>query len=140
MLDLTAHLLGLSGPLEAAKALNADFGLGLPMDGAPDPLAAHRRQTEQARLAAFEGWCKWACGVLIAYHRLLRRWRERYAPKAPEEQVHPRFVEALHMEAYVEYLFLSVFIDGDFETRASFYKTHQGEIVAYEQRCKVTAA
>ena len=35
---------------------------------------------------------------------LFRSWKEEYAPKQPEDDWHPLFVEALHRQPYIEYL------------------------------------
>ena len=45
-------------------------------------------------------------------------WRKDYAPHSPEEDFHPRFVEALQKQAQVEYL-LDVLLFG--ETEDYFY-------------------
>ena len=42
--------------------------------------------------------------VLSDYHNLLHRWKRDYAPKTPDEEWHPLFVEALQKQSHVEYL------------------------------------
>ena len=49
-----------------------------------------RRKEQQEQL-----WT--ALRVLCEYQRLLRRWKEQYAPKTPEEPPDDRFVEACQM-------------------------------------------
>ena len=36
--------------------------------------------------------------------QLLHRWKRDYAPKTPDEEWHPLFVEALQKQSHVEYL------------------------------------
>jgi hypothetical protein len=38
------------------------------------------------------------------YLRLLERWKEEYAPKQPEDDWNPLFVETLHRQPYIEYV------------------------------------
>ncbi len=68
--DFTARLFGLT-PLEAAKKLNADFNLGLDLDGPPpDPAEQARRQEMKRLYARFEAWREQAIRDLSACYRL----------------------------------------------------------------------
>ena len=42
--------------------------------------------------------------VLADYYRILRRWFSDYAPRAPDDEIDQRFVEACQKLDYVEYL------------------------------------
>ena len=41
--------------------------------------------------------------MLTDYFHSLRAWKQQYAPKQPEDEWHPLFVEALQRESYIEY-------------------------------------
>ena len=43
---------------------------------------------------------------------MLQEWKRLYAPRTPEEKLHPHFVEACHNLDYVEYL-VDLLIMGD---------------------------
>lgn len=102
MVDFTARLYGLTN-YEAAQKLAADFGIHT--DTAHDvPLSVTKKlsayQKEQQRKEQ-EQFC---FSTLTDYLWLLREWKEHYAPKTPDDVWDDRFVEACHMEAYIEYL------------------------------------
>ena len=40
----------------------------------------------------------------MEYRKLLLEWKRLYAPKTPEEEWHPHFIEACNRLDYVEYL------------------------------------
>ena len=42
--------------------------------------------------------------VLSDYYYLLKKWEADRSPRTPEEEAHPRFVEAIQKKDYVEYL------------------------------------
>ena len=42
--------------------------------------------------------------VLSDYYYLLKKWEADNSPRTPEEEPHPRFVEAIQKKTYVEYL------------------------------------
>ena len=42
--------------------------------------------------------------ILSDYYYLLKKWEADNSPQTPEEEPHPRFVEAIHKKIYVEYL------------------------------------
>ena len=59
-----------------------------------DPTLEQRYQQEENRCYK----------VLSDYFHHLRTWKQQYAPKQPEDEWHPLFVEALQRESYIEYL------------------------------------
>ena len=77
--------------------------------------------------------------VLSDYHNLLRRWKRDYAPKTPDEDFHPLFVEALQKQAYVDYL-LDVLLSPDMEERAVLIVDYGKEVSNLERRMAELAA
>ena len=101
VIDFTARLYNLS-PKEAAEKLAQDFGLAYdsqaPPPATPCPARNPRRRNsrKEDRDHAFR--------VLADYFHLLRKWETDYTPKTPEENPHPRFMEAIQKKDYVGYL------------------------------------
>lgn len=58
-----------------------------------------RKETEEQKFRHMERHC---FRVLSDYYHLLRRWKEEYAPRQPDEAWNPRFVEALQNMSRVE--------------------------------------
>ncbi len=114
VIDFVGKLFQLS-PYDAARKLMADFHLS--PDKPPSAAAIHakRIRTEAQRLMKNERLC---FSVLTEYLHLLQDWKERYAPRTPEEQLDDRFVEACQMECRIEYL-CDVFISGSTEQRVA---------------------
>ena len=77
--------------------------------------------------------------VLSDYHNLLRRWKRDYAPKTPDEDFHPLFVEALQKQDYVDYL-LDVLLSPDMEERAALIIDCGKEVSNLERRMAELAA
>ena len=76
---------------------------------------------------------------LSDYHNLLRRWKRDYAPKTPEEEWHPLFVEALQKQSHVEYL-LDVLLFSDIGERAALITSYGKEVRNLERRMADLAA
>ena len=57
-----------------------------------------------------------AFGVLVRYHRQLQEWLEMYSPESPEQEIDPRYIEAIHQKDYVEYL-MDTILSGDPEEK-----------------------
>jgi hypothetical protein len=109
-----------------------------------DELAPERRKTivdtieslskkqegNRQRVEAFRAWERRACITWAAYCRMLESWRHEYAPKTPEEELHPRFIESLQKLDYANYVYETIFICGhrDFELQAKFYQSHREEV------------
>lgn len=94
--------------LQAVQKLQYDFNIGTPPNDLrakrkaraadQDRLRERRRQEREAEEAArYHGRLEliWAC-----YDEILRK----YAPKSPDEELHPHYIEALHNIKYYEYL------------------------------------
>ena len=100
VIDLTARLFDLSS-FQAARKLAQDFGLSpdKPPSGAialPKPPSFHS-DAQQEDIA-------YCIRILHDYRDLLIRWRTEFVPLSVEEPLDDRFVEALHMLAFVEFL------------------------------------
>ncbi len=97
VIDLTAQLLGLNFK-EAIHRLSVDFGIS-PNDDPPAGAMPQRPHVSQFRRD--ELLC---LSTLTEYERLLRFWRQEYAPKMPDTPIDDRFVEACQMLDSIEYL------------------------------------
>ena len=112
VINLASRLTGLSA-LDAAQRLAADFGIDTDRPPTKEILKKCRQKTEAQQLMENERLC---FSVLTEYLHLLQGWKERYAPKTPEEPLDDRFVEACQIECRIEYL-CDVFISGSAEQR-----------------------
>jgi len=110
VLDFVGKVLGVT-MIQAAKRINNDFGLGLPLGHkvtvsqvAEAARQRHRiaqdreRALVEGETASREYW-----GAFDEWLRLDRN-REEYAPKAPWDSWHPLFVEALQKLDYQKYV------------------------------------
>ena len=131
VIDFTSRLFGL-GSKEAALKLAEDFSVSLDSKGHGPPRKAiiKRKISEEVRYRQAEQKC---FRVLCDYLRLLERWKEEYAPKQPEDDWHPLFVEALHRQPYIEYL-LDILLSDSIEERASVVAEYGKEVKKIEQR------
>lgn len=97
VIDLTAKLLGLNFK-EAVHQLAVDFGIS-PNDDPPTAVKPPRPYLSQFRRD--ELLC---LSTLTEYERLLRFWKQKYAPSVPDAPIDDRFVEACQMLEMIEYL------------------------------------
>ena len=112
--NYVAVLFGLS-QFEAAKKINEDFSLGIPIEkteirrkqnsGVREkekvPTKEERIQFLQKKI---DKWAKDATNVLLRYLRWMEFWKEFYKPEFTEEEWHPLFAEALQNESKISYL------------------------------------
>ena len=133
VIDFTARLYDLS-PKGAAEKLAQDFGLSYDSK-APIRRSYVRQKTEaQVRKEKREhGW-----RVLTDYYHLLRKWEADYSPKTPDEDPHPRFLEAIQKKDYMGYL-LDTFLDSSTEEQDQWIAEHTAEISAIEGRVNIMA-
>ena len=133
VIDFTARLYDLS-PKEAAEKLAQDFGLSYDSK-APIRRSYVRQKTEaQVRKEKREhGW-----RVLTDYYHLLRKWEADYSPRTPDEDPHPRFLEAVQKKDYMGYL-LDTFLDSSTEEQDQWIAEHTAEISAIERRVNIMA-
>ena len=133
VIDFTARLYDLS-PKGAAEKLAQDFGLSYDSK-APIRRSYVRQKTEaQVRKEKREHGCR----VLTDYYHLLRKWEADYSPKTPDEDPHPRFLEAVQKKDYMGYL-LDTFLDSSTEEQDQWIAEHTAEISAIEGRVKIMA-
>ena len=71
--------------------------------------------------------------MLSDYFHYLRTWKQQYAPKQPEDEWHPLFVEALQSESHIEYL-LDVLLYGTAEEKKALVAEQRKEVMKLEQR------
>ncbi len=100
VIDFTAKLFGLK-LYEAAQKLAYDFGITQDKPPTKAMQEKQNRKSEAQRLRENEKLCFFA---LLEYRKLLQEWKRLYAPRTPEEEWHPHFVEACDRLDYVEYL------------------------------------
>ena len=106
VIDFVSRLENVS-PREAALMLAKDFSISYEdkePPGRSSPKPRLRQESPEQQFRRMERYC---FRVLSDYHNLLRRWKRDYAPKTPEEEWHPLFVEALQKP--VSYTHLDVY-------------------------------
>ena len=133
VIDFTAKLFNLS-PKEAAEKLAQDFGL-IYDSQAPPRRRYVRQKTEAQKFRENRQRCY---RVLSDYYYLLKKWEADRSPRTPEEEPHPRFVEAIHKKIYVEYL-LDLFLYESEEEQKAWIAEHTAEITHLERRLKIMA-
>ena len=112
--NYVAVLFGLS-QLEAAKKINKDFSLGIPIGKTEKSRKQYSGVREKVKISTKEeriqfvqkkidGWAKDAVNVLLRYLRWMEFWNEFYKPESMEAEWHPLFVEALQNESKISYL------------------------------------
>ena len=133
VIDFTAKLFDLS-PKEAAEKLAQDFGL-IYDSQAPPRRRYVRQKTEVQKFREDRQRCY---RVLSDYYYLLKKWEADNSPRTPEEEPHPRFVEAIQKKTYVEYL-LDLFLYENEEEQKAWITEHTAEITHLERRLKIMA-
>ena len=133
VIDFTAKLFNLS-PKEAAEKLAQDFGL-IYDSQAPPRRRYVRQKTEAQKFREDRQRCY---RVLSDYYYLLKKWEADNSPRTPEEEPHPRFVEAIQKKPYVEYL-LDLFLYESEEEQKAWIAEHTAEITHLERRLKIMA-
>ena len=112
VIDFTAKLFGLK-LYEAAQKLAYDFGITQDKPPTKAMQEKQNRKSEAQRLRENEKLC---FSALLEYMKLLQEWKRLYAPRTPEEEWHPHFIEACDRLDYVEYL-VDTLIGGVFYER-----------------------
>ena len=133
VIDFTARLYDLS-PKEAAEKLAQDFGLAY--DSKAPVRRNHVRQKSEAQARKENREHAWR--VLADYYHLLRKWETDYSPRTPDEDPHPRFLEAVQKKDYMGYL-LDTFLDSSTEEQDQWIAEHTAEISAIEGRVNIMA-
>ena len=124
-----------ASPKEAALLLAQAFSIPYE-DKGPPRRRKPPQETPEQRFRRMERYC---FRVLCDYRNLLCRWKRDYAPKTPEDDWHPLFVEALQKQAHVEYL-LDVLLFSDMGERAALIASYGKEVRSLERRMADLAA
>lgn len=105
VIDFAAKLFDLP-PYEAAGKLIADMGLTVTAESRPDVQPGTRRRAKRERMEQeqFKQTINRIYNIYCDYFRLLNEWAIEYAPRSPDDDFHPLFVEAMHKRDYMEYL------------------------------------
>ena len=127
--DFVSRLFGLPSK-EAAMKLADDFGICYDSRQKPSVRPKIREPTPEQRYQQEENRCY---KVLTDYFHTLRAWKQQYAPKQPEDEWHPLFVEALQRESYIEYL-LDILLYGTPEEKKALVAEQRKEVMKLEQR------
>ena len=113
VIDLVARLCDL-GNYEATQRIAADFGISneprQSVSTTPKAKRPYIRQFREDEMHCFR--------VLTDYLHLLEDWKVRYVPKAPEDELDDRFVEACQMLDHIEYL-ADILTVGELEERVA---------------------
>ena len=97
--DFVARLFGVS-QYEAAKKLDYDFGLHL----TDQPFHAQIKRVVNPEVE-YHNWLHSAERILNDYLNAMCRWQRYYAPKRPDEPLHPLFGESLTNMEYYQYIY-----------------------------------
>ena len=127
VIALVANIFGIS-MIEAAKRINADFGLELDMDKPVDRseiIMIHRKRQEEQDYAECENH---AFNVLSEYHKLLLKYRSK-DPVSSDDIPDKHFVECINTLDYCEYIF-DCFLNGNKDERLMMKR----EVECFEQR------
>lgn len=130
--NYTAALFGLT-PFEAAKKINEDFSLDLPIRSGEKrgkqksetrkkvsiPTKEERIQFIRKKIGA---WAEDAVNILQRYLRWMKFWKEFYKPETMDEEWHPLFTEALQNESRIRYL-ADTLLYGTEEEVLDFFRT-----------------
>ncbi len=127
--DFVSRLFGLPSKAAAIK-LADDFGIGYDSRQKPTIRPKIREPTPEQRYRQEENRC---FKVLSDYFHRLRAWKRQYAPKHPDDEWHPLFVEALQRESYIEYL-LDVLLYGTAEEKKALVTEQRKEVMKLEQQ------
>lgn len=130
VIDFVARLFDMTS-LQAAQKLAYDFGI----DPDKPPAAAVLSKPKYPLARAFRQEELHCQRVLCDYLHLLESWKVQYAPKAPEDNLDDRFVEACQMLDYVEYLAdILTFADLEVRVKTIDMLINNGTISGLEER------
>ena len=132
--DYVARMFDL-GPKDAAEKICADFGLAYDRDRHGSPPRAKPIKPKKTDEQLFKEAERYVFMVLCDYHDMLLKWKNEYAPKSPDEEFHPYFVEALQEIDHVEYL-LDTLLDGDISDRAFLLSEYGKKVQDIEKRLR----
>ena len=130
--NYVAILFGLS-QFEAAKKINEDFALGIPIGKQevrkkrePEVRKKEKVPTKEERMQfvqkKIDKWARDAVDVLLRYLRWMEFWNEFYKPESMEAEWHPLFAEALQNESKISFL-VDILMFGTDEEILDFSRT-----------------
>ena len=130
--NYVAILFGLS-QFEAAKKINEDFALGIPIGKQevrkkrePEVWKKEKVPTKEERMQfvqkKIDKWARDAANVLLRYLRWIEFWNEFYKPESMEAEWHPLFAEALQNESKISFL-VDILMFGTDEEILDFSRT-----------------
>ena len=130
--NYVAILFGLS-QFEAAKKINEDFALGIPIGKQevrkkrePEVWKKEKVPTKEERIRfvrkKIDEWTRDAANVLLRYLRWMEFWNEFYKPESMEAEWHPLFAEALQNESKISFL-VDILMFGTDEEVLDFSRT-----------------
>ena len=99
---------------EAALRLASDFDIQYDPQALSIPV---RRSHELSEAEIFRHREAFVYSELVSYRNLLVQWLQQYAPQSPEEDLHPRFLEAISNLPQVEYMLDTLLSGSDTEKR-----------------------
>ena len=137
VIDFVSRLEAVS-PKEAALMLAQDFSIPYE-DREPSHSRSQRKPRQETPEQRFRRMERYCFRVLCDYRNLLRCWKRDYAPKTPDEDFHPLFVDALQKQDYVDYL-LDVLLFSDMEEQATLIASYGKEVRNLERRMADLAA
>ena len=136
VIEFVAKLFDLSSR-DAAEKIASDFGITVSNTKGKrrrkprfKAMRAKRRKSEKRE---FDEAIEHLFGIYCAYLHLLDHWADEYAPKSPEDDYHPLWVEAAHKKDYVDYL-LDVLLYGSTEDKAAILVEKGKEALELERR------
>ena len=130
--NYVAILFGLS-QFEAAKKINEDFALGIPIGKQevrkkrePEVRKKEKVPTKEEQMQfvqkKIDKWARDAANVLLRYLRWMEFWNEFYKPESMEAEWHPLFAEALQNESKISFL-VDILMFGTDEEVLDFSRT-----------------
>ena len=135
VIDFVGRLYGL-GSKAAAEKLATDFGIPYDSKWKAPPRRLKLVESERQRNQREEKECYL---VLCEYLHLLKAWQELYAPRSPDEELHPLFTEALQKMPHVEYQ-LDVLLTGTEEEKKQLVCEYRKDVKKLEERIRNHAA
>lgn len=127
--DFVSRLFNLSSK-QAAIKLADDFGIAYDSRQKPTVKPHIQEPTSEQKFKQEE---RRSYIVLCEYFHFLQKWEQQYAPQAPEDDLHPLFVEALQRKSYIEYL-MDIFLYGSLKERKELVAEQRKEVMKLEQR------
>lgn len=135
VIDFVASLHNL-GKRDAAVRLVQDFGIDYDVEQHKKITVPAKRTVPKLSFEQRYEQAKTRCiRVLLDYRRLLRSWKELYAPKMEDKNWHPLFCEALQENSRTEYL-LDVLLFGEAEEQVKVIAEQGRKVMEIERRIK----